>query len=205
MDEPWEPLDIADARSRFESVSVPWLVAGGVAIDLFLGWETRPHADLDVEMFRSDREALFDVFAGWDLNLMTGGGLAPFVRGQEPARDVYGVWVRPSEASPWAVEVMLADGDMMEWRFRRDNAIGLAGDRLVRHTQDGLPYCTPEVQLLYKAKMARPKDDVDLVRCLHRLTTLQRDWLADAVARSEPDHPWIPTLQAASIGSMNEA
>lgn len=205
MDEPWEPLDIADVRSRFESVSVPWWIAGGVAIDLFLGWETRPHADLDVEMFRSDAEALFDVFAGWDLNLKSGGALTPFIRGQEPAPDVYSVWGRPSKASPWAVEVMLADGDTMEWRFRRDNAIRLVGSRLVRRTDGGVPYCSPEVQLLYKAKMARPKDDVDLVRCLHRLTTRQRDWLADAIARSEPDHPWIPTLHAASIGSMNEA
>ncbi len=56
---------------------------------------------------------------------------------------------------------MLADGDRSEWRFRRDNAITLSGDRLFNHTPDGIPYCTPEVQLLYKAKKARPKDDID--------------------------------------------
>lgn len=200
MDESWEPLEIAEVVSRFESVPVPWWVAGGVAIDLFLGWETRPHADLDIEMFRSDREALFDAFAGWDLWLNAGGALTPFVEGHEPSPEVFAVWGRPGATSPWRVEVMLADGDIAEWRFRRDNPIRLSGDQLVRRTEDGVPYCTPEVQLLYKSKMARPKDDVDLVRCLHRLTALQRRWLADAIARSEPDHPWIPALHAANTG-----
>ncbi len=205
MEETWAPLTIDEVRTRFAEASVPWWIAGGHAIDLFLGWETRPHADIDIEMFRSDRDALFDVFAGWDLQLMTGGELAPCSRGQAIAGDVFGVWARPGPNEPWAVEIMLADGDMSEWRFRRDTAITMAGDQLLRHTSDGIPYCTPEVQLLYKSKMARPKDDVDLARCLHRLTPAQRDWLAIAITRSQPDHPWVTALLGANTGSMNEA
>jgi hypothetical protein len=205
MNTEWNPPAIPEIRRRLDAFSVPWWIAGGLAIDLFLGWESRPHADVDIEMFRSDREILFDAFEGWDLNLISGGELTPFHRGQELAPEVFGVWGRPGPAEPWAVEVMLADGDMNEWRFRRDNSIRLPGSQLLDHTDDGVPYCTPEVQLLYKSKMARPKDDIDFARCVHRMTTTQRDWLANAIARSEPDHPWIRALHAADIGSMNEA
>jgi hypothetical protein len=205
MNTEWNPLAIPEIRKRLDAFSVPWWIAGGLAIDLFLGWESRAHADVDIEMFRSDREILFDAFEGWDLNLMSGGELTPFHRGQELAPEVFGVWGRPGPAEPWAVEVMLADGDMSEWRFRRDDAIRLPGSQLLDHTDDGVPYCTPEVQLLYKSKMARSKDDIDFARCVHRLTSPQRGWLAAAIARSEPDHPWIRVLRAADIGSMNEA
>lgn len=201
----WNPLSIEEIRIRFEAVSIPWWIAGGLALDLFLGWETRPHADVDIEMFRSDRDVLFDVFPDWDLHLISSGELTSFNRGQEVAPDVFGVWGRPGPAEPWAVEIMLADGDLTEWMFRRDNAIALFGDQLVMRTADGVPYCTPEVQLLYKAKMARPKDDIDFARCLHRLTYSQRGWLSDAIARSESEHPWIVALLAANADSMNEA
>jgi hypothetical protein len=205
MHDLWNPLSVSEVRNRFEEVSIPWWIAGGLALDLFLGWETRPHADIDIEIFRSDRDVLFDVFPDWDLQLMSGGELSPFNRGQEIAPSVFGVWGRPSPADRWAVEIMLADGTMTEWMFRRDNAIALPGDQLLRRTADGVPYCTPEVQLLYKSKMARPKDDVDFARCLHRLTYAQRGWLADAIASSEPEHPWIVALHAANADSMNEA
>jgi hypothetical protein len=205
MDTEWAPLTIDQVRTRFAEVAVPWWVAGGHAIDMFLGWQTRPHADLDIEMFRPDRDVLFDVFPEWDLHLMAGGALTPFIRGKDVALGVFAVWGRPNPAGPWAVEVMLADGDMTEWRFRRDNAVTLPGNQLLRHTRDGIPYCTPEVQLLYKAKMARPKDDVDLGRCLRRLTSSQRGWLAAAISRSEPHHPWVATLRAVDFVPMNEA
>jgi hypothetical protein len=201
----WNPLSIPEIVISFEEVSVPWWIAGGLALDLFLGWETRPHADIDIEMFRSDRDVLFEVFPDWDLQLMSGGELTVFNPGQEIAPDVFGVWGRPSPAESWAFEIMLADGDLTEWMFRRDNAIALPGERLLRRTTDSVPYCTPEVQLLYKAKMARSKDDIDFARCLHRLTPAQRGWLADAIARSEPEHPWIAALHAANADSMNDA
>jgi hypothetical protein len=204
MHDDWKPLAVPEIGTRFSATSVPWWIAGGLAIDLFLGWRTRPHADVDVEMFRSDRDALFDVFSGWDLQLMSGGELAPFSRGEELAPEVFGVWCRPHPGGPWAVEIMLADGDSTAWKFRRDNEITLPGVQLLKRTPDGVPYCTPEVQLLYKAKMARPKDDIDFARCLHRLTSHQRVWLADAIAISEPDHAWIATLRAANAAPMNE-
>ena len=193
----WEPMSIAEAEQRFASAGIDWWIAGGHAIDLFLGWETRPHADLDVEMFRSDRAVLFDIFEGWDLHVASEGRLLPWTDPGALDDSVFGVWLRPSADSPWKIEIMLADGDRSEWRFRRDPSITMAGDRLVKTTSNNTPYCTPEVQLLYKSKQARTKDDVDLARCLHRMTTEQRAWLVEAVARTTAHHPWIAVLEAA--------
>lgn len=197
MDAIWSPLSAADVRERFADAGVPWWTAGGVAIDLFLGWETRPHDDIDVEMLRRDRMVLFDVFSGWDLHAVSEGRLIAWT-GQDLARDVFGIWGRPDPSSAWAVEVMLADGDDTTWRFRRDPEISLPLADLVHVTGVGMPYCTPEVQLLYKAKRNRPKDDADLARCLHRLAPSQCRWLADAIARAQPGHAWIPVLHHAA-------
>jgi hypothetical protein len=194
--EPWDPITIEKAVTRFDRVDVDWWVAGGLAIDLFLGWESRQHADIDLEMFRKDREALFDVFDGWELFFVSEGSLTRWYPGDPVDAPVFGVWGRPYTDAPWGVEVMLADGDGDTWRFRRDNEISLPRESLTSTTADGVRYCTPEVQLLYKSKQARPKDDVDLARCLGAMTTLQRTWLRNAVARTSPHHPWVGVLDA---------
>lgn len=203
MDHEWRPMTISDVATRFESVDAPWWIAGGRAIDLFLGWESRDHADLDVEMFRMDRSVLFDIFDGWDLHVVAEGSLSPWTDPTNLADDVFGVWLRREPSQPWELEIMLADGDRTEWRFRRDPSITMSGDRLIATSSNGVPYCTPEVQLLYKSKMARPKDDVDLAHCLHRLSRRQRRWLADAIAKSSAGHPWVRILEV-SLATQHE-
>lgn len=197
MEHDWEPMSIAEVRQRFETSDIDWWIAGGHAIDLFLGWETRTHGDLDVEMFRADKAALFDIFDGWDLHVVSDGQRTPWT---DPGRlddDIYGVWLRPTPSAPWQLEVMFAGGDRSQWRFRRDPSIRLAGDTLISFTSDGVPFCVPEVQLLYKSIQGRAKDDADLARCLHRMDAAQLRWLADAVVTTTPNHPWVGVLEAA--------
>lgn len=200
MSEHWKPLTLDEVRERFAGFDVDWWVAGGVAIDLFVGWETRPHEDIDLEMFRGDRDVLFDVFDGWEMFVVSEGNRHRWHRAMTLDPKVFGVWGRPSAASPWAVEIMLADGDGDEWRFRRDNEISFPRGRLTHTTADGIAYCVPEVQLLFKAKKHRTKDDADMVRCLHRLDRVQREWLLEALGRSEPGHPWCELIRQAAVG-----
>jgi len=189
-------MSIAEAEQRFAPAGIDWWIAGGHAIDLFLGWETRPHADLDIEMFRSDRSALFGIFEGWDLHVASEDRLLRWVDPEPLDDSVFGVWLRPNPGAAWELEIMLADGDRTQWRFRRDPSVTMAGDSLINTTADGIPYCAPEVQLLYKSNQARTKDDIDLVRCLHRMTPDQRRWLLDAVERTAAHHPWISVLES---------
>ena len=194
IDGTWKPLAIDEIAGRMDPTGADWWIAGGVAIDLFLGWTSRPHADVDVEMFRTDRDVLGRAFEGWELFSVSAGDLAPWRPGIDLPHHVFGIWGRSAPGEPWAIEVMLADGDDTTWRFRRDPRIERPRAGLTHATPGGIAYCTPEVQLLYKAKQARPKDDVDLARTLHLLDDEQKDWLADALAVTQPDHPWVAVL-----------
>ncbi|HEV2736058.1 MAG TPA: hypothetical protein VGV85_14520, partial [Longimicrobiaceae bacterium] len=49
-------LDAVAAAMR--GFGAPWCVAGGWALDLFLGRATRPHADVDLALFRDDQARL---------------------------------------------------------------------------------------------------------------------------------------------------
>ena len=44
-------MRIEAARTVLEANDIPWAVAGGWAIDLVLGHETREHADLDLAIW----------------------------------------------------------------------------------------------------------------------------------------------------------
>jgi len=200
MDELWDPLSIDEITERFAPFDVDWWVAGGIALDLFLGWRTRAHNDIDLEIYRNDAGVLFDVFPGWDLHVVSQSDTVRWDPRTPLESDAFGVWARPNQDAPWMVEIMLADGDNETWRFRRDNEISFPRSELTRETSRGVQYCTPEVQLLFKATKGRPKDDADMVRCLHRLDSYQRSWLTTALSRSEPSHPWLDLMAQAEIG-----
>ena len=52
----------------------PWFVAGGWALDLFLGRITRDHSDFEVALFREDQLELQRILKGWRLELSTQEG-----------------------------------------------------------------------------------------------------------------------------------
>ncbi len=55
------PLQVATLMRDFKP---NWFIAGGWAIDLFLGKVTRPHQDIEIAIFRKDQLALRDYFDG---------------------------------------------------------------------------------------------------------------------------------------------
>lgn len=71
-----------------------------------------------------------------------------------------------------------------------------AGTR--RKSPTGIPYLAPEVQLFYKTKATRAKDETDFEAVLPLLDESQRVWLADSIAATAPDHPWRKRLLSAA-------
>lgn len=45
----------------------PWALAGGWAVDAWLGRQTRRHGDIDILTAHSAQSAIFDHLAGWSL------------------------------------------------------------------------------------------------------------------------------------------
>ncbi|MFD6463810.1 nucleotidyltransferase domain-containing protein [Streptomyces roseolus] len=49
----WEPWEPAYVGTRLAKVSAPWCVAGGWALDLFVGSTTREHEDIEIAVPRA--------------------------------------------------------------------------------------------------------------------------------------------------------
>lgn len=63
----WEPLSPREVSAALGGMPRPWWIAGGWAIDLHLGQETRAHADTDVLVLRDDQLEVQRRLVGWDL------------------------------------------------------------------------------------------------------------------------------------------
>lgn len=197
---PWHPQEVA---RFFSALTVPWWIAGGWALDLFLGGLTRAHEDIDVQFVRRDAQAIQAVFQGWDIqeagHPTTRPGESPFrqwASGAPISPGIHDIWCRPTPDAAWALQLMVADTTGDEWVFRRDKRISRPLDAIGCRTTDGLPYLAPDIQLLYKAKSLRPKDAADFAQVLPSLDGERRQWLAHALVLAHPGHPWIAHLTA---------
>ena len=192
----------ADAAALFEGVDASWWVAGGWAIDLWLGERTRPHDDLDIAVLRLEQHVFLERLTGWDLQVATEPGvLRPLASGEEIAPPRHALWCRPGSADDWAFELLLNDVEGGEWCFRRDHAVRAPLGELGDRTDAGIPFLRPEFVLLFKAKQARDRDAEDLRRALPTLPSDRRRWLAASIERVHPGHPWLVQLPSGGDGS----
>jgi hypothetical protein len=55
----WDPLTPQQVGRLLAGSAAPWWIAGGYAIDAFLGrFDRRPHADVGVGLLARDQEAI---------------------------------------------------------------------------------------------------------------------------------------------------
>lgn len=193
---PWEPLSPAQVAGLFTEVRSPWWIAGGYAIELFVGRAYRDHGDIDVLLLRRDQGVAHDVLPGWDVQAADPPGtLRPWPVGERLPTYVHDIWCRETRDTPWRLQFMLDEADGDTWQSRRD-------DRIRRPVAslgvviDGVPVLRPEVQLFYKAKSLRPKDEQDFAAALPLLDAEARGWLDEALEVTAPEHPWRTALAA---------
>lgn len=193
---PWRGRTPADVRELFDGYPGTWFIAGGWAIEAFTG-VPRPHDDCDVSVLRAEVDEFrnfvrgrYDVWAAGSgaLKPVFAGDPAPFEeRAHEGSEQI---WLRPCWNKPWEYDVLLAPGDAETWVYKRDPSITMPmADAL--WTADGTTYLRPEIQLLYKAKGLRPKDQRDFDTAWPMLDGAQRHWLHAMLERTLPGHPWL--------------
>ncbi|MGB3486253.1 MAG: hypothetical protein WBB07_29040 [Mycobacterium sp.] len=105
------------------------------------------------------------------------------------------LWLRASGADPWEYDVLLDNVREQTWVYKRSSDITRPLSDCL-WSRDGITYLRPEIQLLLKAKHARPKDTLDLERCLRTLDDDSRTWLTHTVRHENPQHPWVRRLTA---------
>jgi uncharacterized protein (DUF952 family) len=179
-----------------------WWVAGGWALDLFLGHKSRPHADVELSVLAADQQALFGHLQGWDLRLAAPGSSLPAWDGSWIQPPLHQVWARrgPGSGCPADPDEFAADPTMLgflleqsttgRWVFRRHPAVTRPLARVGTITAEGVAVVRPEIVLLFKAKGPRFKDQRDFDRVLPYLDGAARAWLSAALEQVHPGHAW---------------
>ena len=191
----WDPMALAEVTALFEALESRWWIAGGYAIEAFVGRPLRAHDDVDVSFLRRDQLAIQRHLAAWDLHAADPPGtLRPWADGETLPLSVHDIWVRETADSAWRFQLMIDDAEGDSWIFRRDTSVRLPLND-VTWERNRVRYFQPELQLLFKAKGMRAKDLIDFEAALPLLADSQRSWLRRMIALYLPDHPWLVRLK----------
>ena len=175
-------------------VGVWWAVAGGWAIDLWLGKQTREHHDLEVVVKRNDQRAIHAALtADWDLFALDppGSGWRPW-SGAPIHAPAFQLQARSSSGE---FDLFTETVDETRWHFRRDSRITTGADEVIVATASGIPIVRPEIQLLYMASSAEPKNQHDFEMARPQLTPDAARWLMNALQLTLPGHRWLQHLK----------
>jgi hypothetical protein len=190
----WRAAEPHEAVDWLACLTVPWWIAGGWALDLYLGESIRAHRDLDIGIARGDVSSACRELSGWEFYEARGGALTPLVPGDVPRADVNSLWCKRLGRAEWELELMLDEFDEGHWVFRRNPAIQRPTSMAIRQSVRGIAYLAPEIQLLYKARPIRTQDQIDFDLVVVALDPEPRDWLRAALTRMDPAHAWLSAL-----------
>jgi len=195
-----DPLRPREIQSLFRSAGFRWWIAGGWALDLFMGNQSRPHFDMDVAVARRDQSLAHQYLYGWDFQYAVPGTSDPVVfeswtSGQTLGSEIHGSWARERPGSPWRFEFLFHEIDEDVWSFRYCRDVRHPLERIEGRTAQGIFYLRPEIALLYKAARRRDVDEEDFRRVLPYLAKTERGQLADDIRRFSPKHPWLALLR----------
>ena len=89
---------------------------------------------------------------------------------------------------------MLDESEKDVWLFRRQPRIARPLGAVIRRNADGIPYLSPEIQLLYKARSPRARDQADCDLIAPLMDANARAWLKQSLRDLDPEHEWIKIL-----------
>ncbi|MFD7455018.1 nucleotidyltransferase domain-containing protein [Kitasatospora sp. NPDC059827] len=186
----WRPEQAAE---RLDGLGASWCVAAGWALDLFLGRQTRPHGDLEIALPAAAFPELRARFPEFVFDAAGHGRVWPAADAAALAA-THQTWVREPSSGRFLLDVFREPHRGDTWICRRDERLRLPYDAVVERTADGIPYLAPELVLLFKAKMMRPKDRADFDAVLPSLDRRRREALRGWLALVHPGHPWAESL-----------
>jgi len=189
-----EPLKVFKLLAGFKK---HWFVAGGWAIDLFLGKVTREHEDIEIVIFRCDQLTLRDYLKDWEFKKVIPVPKMHTELWKENEwldLPVHEIHAQNSNSDLPHLEILVNESSGDEWRFRRNPNITRSISMLGTRSQNGIPFLNPEIILLYKAKNPNPQDEADFKNVRKILGQEPRGWLKQAVKVCYPGHQWLETL-----------
>lgn len=191
----WEPLTPQQVAELMRGFDAPWYIAGGWALDLFLGRQTRAHNDIEVSVFRADEAKLRKHLRGWEHFIAEAGTLTPLAERDPLPPKAHELWSRERGRDRWQLEILFEERVGDRWVYRRHDRVGAHWKDIGRFTNDGIPYIRPDIQLLYKSTSPRPADESDLLAVLPRLDPAQRATLYAFIGTTNASHRWLDRLK----------
>lgn len=185
------PLKVAAIMRDFNQI---WFIAGGWAIDLYLGKVTRPHSDIEIAIFRRDQTALQDYLAGWLLQKVINGERSVWQRGERLQSPIHELHCFNEVAEPRQFEILLNESNENEWMYRRNEKVKRSLAKCQMVSSAGIKFLCPEIALLYKSKNPRASDEQDFETVAQQLDTERKKWLSNAIAACDTGHRWLQVL-----------
>ncbi|MGB1288717.1 MAG: amino acid transporter [Aggregatilineales bacterium] len=191
----WQPLSLEETITLFQDVPFAWCIAGGYVLELFAGKAYRAHDDMDVVIYRDEQLAAQAWLSEWHLYAADPPGtLRTWQPGEYLPVGVHDIWGYQSGVNQWQFQFMIAEVNNGNWVSRHHPEIRFARDTLI-NIYNNIPCIRSEVQLLYKSRNRRPKDEVDFDVCVPLLSTHQKKWLRQNIQKLFPEgHPWLSRI-----------
>ena len=187
----WRPEELAQ---RLHRSGIAWYVTGGWALDLFLGQQTRDHADIEFATLPSDIPKARKALAELEFFAARNGELSFLERDADVPDAIWQLWGADFKSQVWRVDMMIERGTKDRWVYKRNSTISQPRDQATYLNDQGIPFLAPANVLLFKAKHTRDKDVQDFDRVLPHLRPHEKVLLRRWIASEHSVHPWLAQL-----------
>jgi hypothetical protein len=190
-DVPRPLVRVSDLLAAFPA---EWFLCGGWAVDAWLGRQTREHPDVDIALFQEDQRAIFDLLAGWQLiahDISVESDSTEAWDGHELQLPAH---IHARSYDDFNIEILLNKRSDRDWILSEVPLITMPLHRCADRCSWNLPALVAEILLFYKAEDIRPHDEADFRALRPQLSSGRIRWLAEAISRLHPGHPWLTHL-----------
>lgn len=172
----WQLLSIESLKQIMQDADYDWYLAGGIALDEFLGRKTRDHEDIDILVNFKYLERILDYFNSYKVYTARNSSLSLSALNNIKSTD--SLWITKDENESFIIEILLFEEEAGHWIYKRDNAVRKKIEDIYFDKND-MKIIQPEIQLLYKMNSSnvREKDLYDYHNVYPVLEERQKAWL----------------------------
>lgn len=172
----WELLGIASLKQIMHDADYDWYLAGGIALDEFLGRKTRDHEDMDILVNFKYLERILEYFKSYKVYTARNGSLSLTLFNEIHSTD--SLWIAKDDEESFIIQILFFEEEAGQWVYKRDNTIRKRIEEIY-FVRNDMKIIQPEIQLLYKMDSSdvREKDLYDYQNVFPVLEERQKEWL----------------------------